>query len=150
MEFALGLVRSKGKNMGYIIFLILGIISIAISFALKKVSNETYETFQSYATVSHVEHDDYGNVRYYANVDCNGQSVEGKSIHYSKTNRKYFSGDTFPVSYYYTDNGKIMFEVCDEELVPCKSSLKSSAKFMRLAGIVLIALFFVCLIKSFI
>lgn len=138
-------------KMQYIILLILGIIAIVISFATKNSNNTTPQMTQGYGTITKVIYSDTGNVRYYINIDAgNGEVLESQSIYYSKTNRKYHVDDTVPVNYYYTKNNKVRCEVNDIELIPVNESFNLVSKVTLIAGIVLIALFVVLTIKSFI
>lgn len=76
------------------------------------------------AEITRVIISDTGNVRFYAKMPINGEIVEGKSIHYSKTHSKYHVGDTALVEYHYTRNDKVMFEILDSNLVPVSNNLK--------------------------
>lgn len=139
------------KRMQYLILLVLGIIAIVISFATKNSDSTAPQMVQGYGTITKVIYSDTGNVRYYINIDTgNGQVLESQSIYYSKTNRKYHIDDTVPVNYYFIKNNKVRCEVNDSELVPVKDSFATVSKVTLFAGIILIALFLIFTIKSFI
>ena len=139
--------------MEYIILLVLGVIAIILSLILsfsikgenKKIMNK------SHGTITMINSSDGGNVWYYINVNLeNGKNLEGQSIHYSNTNKKYYIGDIVPVKYYYTKKNNIQLELDDPDLKPCKNSLKNTPKILLIIGISLIMLFILFSMKSFI
>ena len=142
----------KGKKrMQYLILLILGVSSVLLSVAFGKAANTQHQTEHAMGMITRVIYSDSGNVRYYVGIDLgNGSIVEAKSIHYSVTNRKYSENDPVAVKYYYTDDGSVMCELDDAELVPCKNVFEKMTGATLVVGIVLIVLFVIFTVKSFI
>lgn len=139
-----------GKKMQYLIFLILGIISICISFASKNANNTQHSTIKATGIITRVIYSDTGNVRYYVDVPTEGDTLKGKTIYYKKTDRKYHEGDSVLLEYHYTKNNQIQAVVDDPDLIPCNSSFQPMSKIMLVVGVVFVILFAVFFIKSFI
>lgn len=134
--------------MKYIIFLILGLILLLISFLTREKEPSDIVKSQAIGTIEKVIYSDSGNVRYYIRFTDGSSEVQGQSIHYSVANRKYHEGDTVNISYYYAKNGNAIVEVNDSDLVPCSNSLSKFSKVSLILGIVLIVVFVVFLVKS--
>lgn len=138
----------KGVHMKYIIFLILGLILLLISFLTRESDTSNIINQKAVGTIEKIIYSDSGNVRYYVKFSANGLDIQGQSIHYYSTNRKYHEGDTVNISYHYSKNGKAIVEVEDDELIPCKNSLSKFSKGSLVIGIILIVVFVILFVKT--
>jgi len=130
------------KQMEYIFLGIIGIVLLALSclicddVSLKDGYNVTK------GIITSIVHDTTSTC-FYVSFVVNGREIQGKSVAYNGTKRKYHVGDRVFIKYYQTKSGLYRVLLCDNELKTISSSVQSYRKWLRIIGCSLIILFFI-------
>lgn len=129
--------------MKYVIFLILGLVSIVIALLLKKANAPlfTSDDFQGAGKIGNVTVSGSGNYSYNLEVTHEGKVYPGHTVDYARTNGKYKTGNVVPIRYVVMKNSHVFAEIVDDELVTVRQKHAGASTRMFALGIGLISLF---------
>ncbi len=93
---------------------------------------------------------DGGTVRYYVDVDINGQVVNVKSDFYSSKTKSLPTGKKVEVDYMVSPKGIASVEIVGENIVLCRDDTKGELRILVGFGILAVIVIIVLIIKKFI
>lgn len=93
---------------------------------------------------------DGGTVRYYVDVDINGQVVNVKSDFYSSKTKSLPTGKKVEVDYMVSPKGIESVEIVGENIVLCRDDTKGELRILVGFGILAVIVIIVLIIKKFI
>lgn len=132
-----------------IVFIVLSVISYLFHLLFKKIYEDLMSAdYETQGTVIRSVQSDRGATSYYVSfTHVDGTLMEGKSIHYERTNNKYAKGDCMDIKYSINPKGKAQVLVLDSELEPnCNASLKV-ARNLLIASVIFLIIALILFIK---
>lgn len=93
---------------------------------------------------------DEGSVRYYVNVDINGEVINVKSAFYSSKTKSLPVGKKVEVDYMVSPKGIKSVEIIGEDIVLCRNDTKGELRFLSIFGILVVVVIIVLMIKKYV
>ena len=91
---------------------------------------------------------DEGSVRYYVDVDINGQVVNVKSDFYSSKTKSLPTGKKVEVDYIVSPKGIESVEIVGENIVLCRDDTKGESRILAGFGILVLAVIIIFMVKK--
>lgn len=125
-----------------IVFTIFSIIFYVLHIIFKKVyQDDPYISPIRTAVINKIAYAEKNIITYYVSFETEeGDSRHGKSISYAITRDKYKINDIVQIRYFINKNDDTFVKILDDDLVPCKESLKKVSFFCFLVSVIFLML----------
>lgn len=133
-----------------IVFVVLALISYVLRLWIISLDTDDFkESKEVTGVITKVLQSDYGNTSYYVSfVADDGTQLEGESIYYSSTKKKYKRNDLVPIKYVIGRKGDVMVALLDDELISCNNALKVASRNLLIATVVFLIIAVIFFVKN--
>ena len=134
--------------MIFVIAIIFLLISFLIRLAHQKENTQIENSKQTIATIDRTIYSDTGEVMYYVSFTENGRTIIAQTDHYSSKTKSLDPGDQVKIGYFYIRGKTAHAVIFDERVSPVSDSDPSICRFLTIAGILLLLIAAIMLVKA--